>query len=50
RVCTHPAGLIRKYGLLICRQCFRENASAIGFNKVQIMDIYSGYLKANTGE
>merc|ERR1712130_858247 len=24
RVCTHKAGLIRKYGLNICRQCFRE--------------------------
>ncbi|KAG0196535.1 DNA topoisomerase [Mortierella sp. GBA30] len=33
RVCTHPAGLIRKYGLNICRQCFRENAAAIGFTK-----------------
>ncbi|KAG9072250.1 DNA topoisomerase [Linnemannia hyalina] len=34
RVCTHPAGLIRKYGLNICRQCFRENSAAIGFTKV----------------
>ncbi|KAG0048815.1 ATP-binding cassette sub- A member 1 [Gryganskiella cystojenkinii] len=33
RVCTHPAGLIRKYGLNICRQCFRENSAAIGFTK-----------------
>lgn len=35
RVCTHPAGLIRKYGLNICRQCFRERAAAIGFTKVR---------------
>lgn len=34
RVCTHRAGLIRKYGLNICRQCFREKAADIGFVKV----------------
>lgn len=34
RVCTHKAGLIRKYGLNICRQCFREKATDIGFVKV----------------
>ncbi|KAL1975805.1 hypothetical protein VTN31DRAFT_4197 [Thermomyces dupontii] len=33
RVCTHRAGLIRKYGLLVCRQCFREKANDIGFYK-----------------
>jgi len=36
RVCTHRAGLIRKYGLNICRQCFREKAQDIGFTKVEI--------------
>lgn len=35
RVCTHRAGLIRKYGLNICRQCFREKSSDIGFQKVR---------------
>ena len=35
RVCTHKAGLIRKYGLNICRQCFREKAPDIGFVKVK---------------
>lgn len=35
RVCTHKAGLIRKYGLNICRQCFREKAADIGFIKVR---------------
>lgn len=34
RVCKHRAGLIRKYGLDLCRQCFREKAKDIGFNKV----------------
>ncbi|KAK4137880.1 ribosomal protein S14 [Trichocladium antarcticum] len=33
RVCTHSAGLVRKYGLNICRQCFREKAADIGFVK-----------------
>ena len=33
RVCTHKAGLVRKYGLNICRQCFREKALDIGFTK-----------------
>ncbi|OMH84630.1 40S ribosomal protein S29 [Zancudomyces culisetae] len=37
RVCAHRMGLIRKYGLNICRQCFRENASAIGFTKVCLL-------------
>lgn len=36
RVCTHKAGLIRKYGLNICRQCFREKSTDIGFIKVRI--------------
>ncbi len=35
RVCTHRAGLIRKYGLNICRQCFREKSQDIGFIKVR---------------
>jgi ribosomal protein S14 len=35
RVCTHQAGLIRKYGLNICRQCFREKSADIGFVKVR---------------
>ncbi|KAK9446720.1 40S ribosomal protein uS14 [Limtongia smithiae] len=33
RVCAHTAGLIRKYGLNICRQCFREYSKDIGFVK-----------------
>lgn len=38
RVCTHKAGLIRKYGLNICRQCFREKSNDIGFVKVREPD------------
>ena len=33
RVCGTVRGLIRKYGLDICRRCFREYASDIGFTK-----------------
>ncbi|CAF3443793.1 unnamed protein product [Fusarium graminearum] len=36
RVCKHKAGLIRKYDLNLCRQCFREKAKDIGFNKVSL--------------
>ena len=58
RVCTHKAGLIRKYGLNICRQCFREKSADIGFVKVRrhptIRDTYasaarSGLLLHNAG-
>ena len=37
RVCTHRAGLIRKYGLNICRQCFREKSDDLGFVKVSVL-------------
>ncbi|RDB28477.1 40S ribosomal protein S29 [Hypsizygus marmoreus] len=33
RLCAHQAGLVRKYGLDLCRQCFREKSAAIGFTK-----------------
>lgn len=35
RVCGNGHGIIRKYGLNICRQCFREKAADIGFVKVR---------------
>ncbi|KAF8807655.1 hypothetical protein BYT27DRAFT_7165611 [Phlegmacium glaucopus] len=38
RLCAHQAGLIRKYGLDLCRQCFREKSAAIGFVKVRAAD------------
>lgn len=31
--CGRPEGLIRKYNLYICRQCFRERAEQLGFRK-----------------
>lgn len=33
RKCGRTGGLIRKYGLLYCRQCFREEAEKLGFRK-----------------
>jgi len=33
RVCGNPHGLIRKYGLNCCRQCFRTYSKDIGFVK-----------------
>ncbi|OAY76540.1 40S ribosomal protein S29 [Ananas comosus] len=33
RVCGNPHGMIRKYGLMCCRQCFRSHAKDIGFIK-----------------
>ncbi|KAL6056698.1 hypothetical protein STEG23_034061 [Scotinomys teguina] len=34
RVCSNGHGLIRKYGVNICRQCFRQHAKDIGFIKL----------------
>ncbi len=31
--CNRVGGHIRKYGIGLCRQCFREIASRIGFKK-----------------
>ncbi|KAH1040356.1 hypothetical protein J1N35_042099 [Gossypium stocksii] len=36
RVCGNPHAIIRKYGLMCCRQCFRSNAKEIGFIKVEL--------------
>ena len=33
RRCGRTEGVIRKYGLNYCRQCFREEAQKLGFNK-----------------
>ncbi|KAJ6965046.1 hypothetical protein NC652_003077 [Populus alba x Populus x berolinensis] len=41
RVCGNPHGIIRKYGLMCCRQCFRSNAKEIGFIKVHMLCINS---------
>ncbi|XP_061739931.1 small ribosomal subunit protein uS14-like [Nerophis ophidion] len=31
QVCSNRHGLIRKYGLNMCRQCFKQNGKDIGF-------------------
>lgn len=31
--CGSARGLIRKYGIMICRRCFREKAEKMGFRK-----------------
>jgi ribosomal protein S14 len=33
RLCNGARGIIRKYGLDMCRRCFREKAVDIGFQK-----------------
>ncbi|KAF3389087.1 hypothetical protein F1880_004396 [Penicillium rolfsii] len=48
RVCSHRAGLIRKYGMNICRQCFREKSSDIGFNKVRTLILYLRSTRGTT--
>lgn len=35
RVCGVFGPIIRKYGLNICRQCFREVAAGLGFKKFE---------------
>lgn len=50
RVCSNQWGLIRKYGLNVCRQCFREYAKDIGFTKVDaFLVIASPGLASCTG-
>jgi small subunit ribosomal protein S14 len=34
RICGRKQGLVRKYGIYFCRQCFRENARKMGFKKL----------------
>lgn len=31
--CGTSNGVIRKYGMMICRKCFREKAERLGFKK-----------------
>lgn len=33
RLCGNPRGMINKYGLDLCRRCFRLNAKNLGFKK-----------------
>ena len=49
RVCNNTHGLIRKYGLMICRRCFREYAVDIGFKKVSAHSIIVQHSTAQHG-
>jgi small subunit ribosomal protein S14 len=31
--CGRKRGIIRRYGIHLCRQCFREKAEELGFKK-----------------
>ena len=33
RKCGKSRGIVRQYGILYCRQCFREDAEQLGFRK-----------------
>ncbi len=33
--CGQYTALVRKYDIMLCRQCFREIARKVGFNKYQ---------------
>ena len=33
RFCKTARGLIRSYGLMVCRRCFREVGEKLGFRK-----------------
>jgi small subunit ribosomal protein S14 len=33
RICGRRQALIKKYNLVVCRQCFREVARDLGFEK-----------------
>lgn len=33
RRCERRKGLVSKYGIFVCRQCFREIARSMGFRK-----------------
>ncbi|XP_077794127.1 small ribosomal subunit protein uS14 isoform X2 [Macaca mulatta] len=45
RVCSNRHGLIRKYGLNMCRQCFRQYAKDIGFIKKRVSPYWSGWSR-----
>ena len=33
KICGSTLGMVRKYGMQICRRCFREKAEELGFKK-----------------
>jgi small subunit ribosomal protein S14 len=34
QMCGRKQGLVRRYNIMLCRQCFREYAAKIGFKKM----------------
>ncbi|XP_037601191.1 40S ribosomal protein S29-like [Cebus imitator] len=40
-VCSNWHGLIRKYGLNMCRQCFRQYTKDVAFIKLDLNDLLS---------
>ncbi len=34
QMCGRKQGLVRRYKIMLCRQCFRDYASKIGFKKM----------------
>jgi small subunit ribosomal protein S14 len=34
KMCGRKQGLVSRYNIMLCRQCFREWASKIGFKKM----------------
>ena len=34
KICGRKQGLVRRYHIMFCRQCFREWAQKMGFNKM----------------
>jgi len=35
KICGREQALIKKYNLIVCRQCFREVARDLGFEKYE---------------
>ena len=35
RVCGNRRGIVRKYDMNLCRRCFREQTTMIGFTKTR---------------
>jgi len=48
RICAARQGLIRKYGLNVCRRCFRERAGDIGFKKVSRCKVGGAHACSST--
>ena len=44
-MCGNQWGIIRKYNLNICRQCFREYAKDIGFVKVRLASLHPSIVE-----